>query len=118
MRRQNLTCLSCGYLKLGDDGDCLDLLAPWELDVVADAERRRWRTLTGIHTACRGRKDLAQRDFHPRNVLGGERLQVCTNKASEESSSDIVRVTFYPSCQQHCVLHGTRQLNWLFVLGP
>jgi hypothetical protein len=95
MCRQNLTCLCSRYLKFGDNRNCLDLFAPWELDVVTDPEWRHRRALSGIHASCWCRQHFAQRDFNSGNVLGGERFQVCAHEATKEGSSNIVRVAFF-----------------------
>lgn len=92
MRGQNLACLGRRHLELGNDGNSLDLLAPRELDMVADAVRWLRGSLSGIHTSCRRREDLSQRNFDSGDVLRGKRLQVCPNEASEEGSADVVRM--------------------------
>lgn len=84
------------YHKVRDDGHGLDLARPRELDVVANAVRRLWRPLACVDTACWSGQDLTKRYLGSRNILGLQRLQVSSNKASEQRGTDIVRV---PLCE-------------------
>jgi hypothetical protein len=90
--REDLARLCGRDLELRDDGNSLDLLAPRELDVLADVERRLRGDLAGIYTACRGRENLAQWNLYPGDILGGKRVQVGADKSSKEGGTNVVRV--------------------------
>jgi hypothetical protein len=95
LQRENLACLGCGDFKLRNDGDGLDLGGPRELDVVADAVWWRRRLRPGVDTAGWRRKHLAQGYLHARYILRGQRLKVRANEATEECSTDVIRVTLF-----------------------
>ena len=97
LRRQHLARLGCGDLELGDDGDGLDLGGPAELDVVADAVRRRRRLRARVDAPGRRGEHLAQRDLDAGHVLGRQRLEVGAHEAAKEGSAHVVRVAFWLS---------------------
>ena len=66
---QNLTSPGCRYLEFWDDGDCLDLLGPGELDVMTNADWRLRGPLAGIFSASRGREDFAEWDLDPGHIF-------------------------------------------------
>lgn len=95
---ENSTGLVGGDLEVGDDGHGLDLLGPGELDVVTDSMRRVRGRLASVLTTGWRRKNLAEGDFCPRDVLGGQGLEVSSDEPTIQSSSDIVRMSLYNLC--------------------
>jgi len=61
----------CSNLEIRDDSDSLDLLCPWELDMVTNSMRRGRGLLSSILSSSWRRKNLTERNFCTGNVFGG-----------------------------------------------
>lgn len=90
---KNLASTMRGNLEVWDNGDGLDLLGPGELDVMSDTDGRVRGLLARVLSSGRRREDLAQGDLCSGNVLGCQGLEIGSDKASVECSSDIVRMS-------------------------
>lgn len=101
---KDLTCLGCAELETGDDGDGLDAARPPKAHIMANAIRRQRRVLAPA-LACIWRE--FRQDFAEGHVGAGggvfvEIAKVSADKATHESSGDIVRVSLDHECKvQH-----------------
>jgi hypothetical protein len=85
----------CSNLEIRDDSNSLDLFGPRELDMVTNSMRRGRGLLSGILSSSWRRKNLTERNFCTGNVFGGQGLEVGSDEASVEGSSDIVRMSLW-----------------------
>lgn len=81
---KNVTGVGSGHHEVWNDGNGFDLRGPVELSVMTNAQRWLWRFDASVNSACRGRKDLTQRDLFARNIFRLEFIQICTHKSTKE----------------------------------
>ncbi len=91
--RQNSTSLVCGHDEIWDDGDSLDFRCPGELDMMSNAMGRLGRLLSSIDTSCWCGQDLGDGDFSSGDVLWRQWLQIGSNEASKQRSTNIIRMS-------------------------